>query len=97
MQGTLTDIYRLPRVRSRYFFKAVCVKAQRSAVFGDVADQLVAGTLGNFGMDFEGDFDAGTDDGGEMLNDFFRDTGSIATHADRIDADRAVKTSNPRL
>ena len=50
--------------RALRLFKAVVVETQGAAVFGDVADELVGGAVGQLGVDVEGDFDRGTNDRG---------------------------------
>ena len=40
-------------------FEALAVEFQRPAVFGDGSGDVVGGTIGNIGMDFQDKFDIG--------------------------------------
>jgi len=59
--------------------KTVRVKPQRPAVLRDVPHNLVRRPLWDFGPDFERDFDAGTDDAGEMLNHLLGDLRCVSS------------------
>ena len=66
---------------------------KRPAVLGDVADEFFAGSVGEFGLDFEGDFYLGVGQAGEVLDDFFRDPGGVAAEPEGVDGDGAVEAA----
>jgi len=61
--------------------KSMIGELECPAVFGDVADEFVAGSVWEFGLDFKGDFNFGSQQSRQVLDHFFRYTGCVAAHA----------------
>ena len=77
--------------RISVLFKSKVRELQRPAVFGYVADELVAGSLGKVGVDFDGDLDFRSDQAGQVLDNFLGDPGSVAAQAEWVNGNRSVK------
>ncbi len=78
------------------FLESVSREPQGAAVLGHVADELVAGAVGQLSVNFECNLDVGVDDAGQVLHNLFGDSGCVAAKADRVELDRAVKTAELR-
>ena len=61
-----------------------------AGVFGDGADGVVGGAIGEIGFDVDGDGDVGVGDGDEVGDDLLGDLAGVAADAGGIEFHRAV-------
>ena len=73
-----------------FFLKPVALELQGIAVLVHGADAVVGDAVGDFDIDFEGDFCCSAGEAGEVTDDFFSDAAGITPDAGAIEGDCAV-------
>src|SRR5690606_35907448 len=84
---------RVSRDISSVFFKTLAIELQRSAVFGDSANDVVWGAVWDLGFNFEGHPHIRPHQPGKVCNHLFCDTARVATHARCVEGHRSVEAS----